>query len=98
MRPLERLKESVQKGNLWLYILRLLRKKSYTGYDIRAAIKDTFGFWVGNVTSYKVLYLLENGGYVKSRKEGREIHYEITKKGEAELDEGVRFLKNVSRA
>lgn len=93
MRPLDRLKEKVYKENLWLYILRLLTKKSYCGYDIRSEIKSKFGFWVGNVTSYKVLYLLEHGGYVKSEKRGREIHYTLTEKGSKELAAGNKFLK-----
>jgi len=92
-RPLDRLKTSVYIGNLWIYILRLLNKKSYTGYAIRSEIKNKFGFWVGNVTSYKVLYLLEQGGYARSVKRGREICYKITGKGKAELKAGERFLK-----
>ena len=93
MRPLDRLKEKVYKGNLWLYILRLLDKKGYTGYVIRSEIKKKFGFWVGNVTSYKVLYLLEKGGYVESEKDGREVYYTITGKGRREMEAGNKFLK-----
>jgi DNA-binding PadR family transcriptional regulator len=48
------------------------------------------------MTSYKVLYLLETGGYVISKKEGRNVYYEITKKGINELKEGKKFLKNYS--
>ena len=92
-RPLDRLKEKVYKGSLWLYILRLLKKERYYGYEIRSEIKTEFGFWVGNVTSYKVLYLLEKGGYVKSEKGGREIYYQLTKKGLEELKAGNKFLK-----
>ncbi len=93
MRPLDRLKEKVQKGNLWLYILSLLEKKSYYGYEMRGIIKTEFGFWIGNVTSYKVLYLLEKDGYVKSVKRGREIYYKITEKGHKELKAANKFLK-----
>ncbi len=93
MRPLERLEKSVHTGNLWLYILRLLNKKSYYGFEIRSEINNKFGFWVGNVTSYKVLYLLEKGGYVKSEKKGREIYYAITPRGEKELKEGIHFMR-----
>lgn len=92
-RPLDRLKTSVYVGNLWVYILRLLDKKSYTGYAIRKEIKNKLGFWVGNVTSYKVLYFLEKGGYVTSAKQGREVYYKITSKGRMELREGTKFLR-----
>ena len=93
-RPLDRLKEKVRKGNLWLYILSLLVKKSYYGHEMRGVIKTKFGFWIGNVTSYKVLYLLEKDGYVKSVKRGREIYYKITERGRRELNLANKFLKN----
>lgn len=93
-RPLDRLKEKIRKENLWLYILSLLVKKSYYGHEMRDVIKTKFGFWIGNVTSYKVLYLLEKGGYAKSVKRGREVYYMITEKGRRELKTAVKFLKN----
>lgn len=93
MRPLDRLKNKVRKENLWLYILRLLVRKQMYGHEIRAAVNDNFGFWVGNVTSYKVLYNLESGAYVRSSlKEGR-VYYKITPSGRRELKAAERFLR-----
>jgi DNA-binding PadR family transcriptional regulator len=49
------------------------------------------------MTSYKVLYLLELGGYVSSKKEGKTVFYKITKKGIKELNEGKKFLNDYSK-
>ena len=94
-RPFERLKRKVLIENLWLFILHLLKGKEYYGFEIRKNIKQKFGFWVGNVTSYKVLYLLEKDGYVTSYMKGNKKYYKITEKGKKELNEATKFLKRL---
>lgn len=93
MRPSERLKEKVEKENLWLFVLSILKKGRMNGRDMRGLVKKKFGFVYGNVTAYKVLYLLESGSYVKSEKEGKFVFYSITKKGIAELKEAKKLFK-----
>jgi len=95
-RPSERLKRKIEKENLWLFILSTLQKKRRYGNELRELMKNNFGFLIGLMTSYKVLYLLETGGYVISKKEGKNVYYEITKKGINELKDGKRFLKEYS--
>lgn len=94
MRPSERLKEKIEKENLWLFVLSVLKKQSMNGRDLREIIRKKFGFVYGNVTAYKVLYLLESGSYVISKKEGKFVLYSITKKGLAELKEAKRLFKS----
>ncbi|MFP4115802.1 MAG: PadR family transcriptional regulator [Candidatus Aenigmatarchaeota archaeon] len=91
--PTGRLKEKVRKENLWLFILRLLKEGKRYGSEIREAVNEKFGFWIGNVTAYKVLYLLENDGYVEKEKQGRKKYYKITEKGEEELEEAKKFFR-----
>ena len=43
-KPTERLKEKVQKENLWFFILRLITKKEMYGSEIREEIQKNFGF------------------------------------------------------
>ncbi len=93
MRPVERLKEKIEKENLWLFALSILKKGRMNGRDMRGLVRKRFGFVYGNVTAYKVLYLLESGNYVKSKKEGKFVFYSITKKGLAELKEAKRMFK-----
>jgi len=71
----------------------MLLKEKMNGHEIRNEIKQKYGFWCGNVTAYKVLYMLEQGKYVKSEKIGGKVFYSITSSGEKELKEGENFLK-----
>jgi PadR family transcriptional regulator, regulatory protein PadR len=88
----QRLKDKVQKENLWFFILLLLAKKPRYGYELRKLVKQEFGFWSGTVTAYRVLYSLEAEGMVKSRIEERRRYYEITERGRSEMEEAKRFL------
>ena len=72
--PSERLKRKIEKENLWLFILSALQKKRRYGNELRELMKNNFGFLIGTMTSYKVLYLLETGGYVISKKEGKNVY------------------------
>jgi len=94
-KPSERLKRKILVENLWLFILQLLEEKDYYGLGIRKTIKEKFGFWLGNVTAYKVLYLLEKGGYVSFFTKGNKKYYKITEKGKKEMAEAERFLKSL---
>ncbi len=93
--PVERLKEKVLKENLWIFIFRLLREKEDYAYELRKRVKREFGFWAGNVTGYKVLYLLERDDYVESYIKGRRKYYKLTGKGLKQLNKAKTFLKKV---
>ena len=92
----ERLKDKVQKENLWFFILVLLSTKARYGYELRSLVKDEFGFWSGTVTAYRVLYSLESAGMVKSQAVERRRYYEITESGSKELEKARRFLESLT--
>ncbi len=94
-RPYERLKRKILVENLWLFILQLLKEKDYYGLGIRKTIKEKFGFWLGNVTAYKVLYMLKKDAYISSLRKGNIKYYKITAKGKKELTEAEKFLKSL---
>lgn len=94
-KPSARLKRKVLVENLWIFVLKLLKGKDYYGFEIRSKIKDRFGFWVGNVTAYKVLYILDKDGYVNSFMKGNKKYYKITAKGRKELASAEKFLKGL---
>ncbi len=96
MRFLERLKEKVQKENLWFFILVLLSKEERYGFELRRLINEEFGFWSGNVTAYRVLYDLERANLVKSETKDRRKYYTITRAGRRELEEAREFLKTLT--
>jgi PadR family transcriptional regulator PadR len=98
-KPIKRLERKLTVENMWIYILSLLRDRPMYAYEIRGRIKDRFGFDVGQVTAYVVLYKLENSGYVNAewKDEGRQRkYYSITDSGEILLDNGVEFLENLT--
>jgi len=101
MLPLEHLQRSNTKENLWIHILSLLKDRELYGWEIPSLIEKKFNFRPGRITPYRVLYRLEGDGFVKSKMEERKRIYQITKKGETELNKAKNFyrqiLKEISR-
>ncbi len=95
MLPLERLKRSNTKENLWIYILYLLKEEDAYAWKILELIKKKFNFKPGRITPYRVLYRLEKNALVKSKMKERRRMYEITKKGEKELKQAKGFYKEI---
>jgi DNA-binding PadR family transcriptional regulator len=110
MLPIERLKTSNTKENLWLYILSLLMRapakrgeeqslsteeKELYGWEIQSLIEKKFDFKPGLITPYRVLYRLEKDGFVKSELKKRRRVYRITEKGKKELETAKNFYKEI---
>jgi DNA-binding PadR family transcriptional regulator len=96
----DRLQSKITKGNLWLYILKLLWDKTMYAYDINKKIKANFHFTTATVTVYVVLYKMRREGLIKMIGE-RQVHnkrirkyYEITEKGRENFFKGIELLKN----
>lgn len=94
-KPLQRLKKLNTTDCLWLYVLRILEDNSMHAYSIRGEIKERYGFKPGNMTAYKVLYLLNRDGLVTKTKEGRKKIYSITTKGKRELKKAIDFYRDI---
>ena len=56
--PMKRLKRKTTTECLWPYILSLMKEEPVYAYQMRGLIKEKFGFTVGQVTAYLVLYNL----------------------------------------
>jgi DNA-binding PadR family transcriptional regulator len=95
MQFVERLRDKVQKENLWFFILLLLSVNSRYGYELRRLINEKFGFWSGNVTAYRVLYDLEKAKLVKAELQDRRRYYKITESGRRELEAARSFLQTL---
>lgn len=97
MLPFERLQKSNTINNLWCYILVLLKERELYGYEIPKLIKEKFNFRPGKITPYRVLYRLENEGFVKSeiKNKERKKFYRITEKGENEIKKTEKFYKTM---
>jgi len=95
--PFSRLKQLNTKDCLWIYILKILTEKPTHAYSIRKEIQERFGFKPGIMTAYKVLYLLNRGGFVKKSEEGRKKIYTITEKGRKELKKAASFYQRLGK-
>jgi DNA-binding PadR family transcriptional regulator len=95
MRFLDRLREKIQKENLWFFILVLLSQQERYGFELRRLINERFGFWSGNVTAYRVLYDLEKARLVKAELKDRRKYYRITEAGRAEMDGAKSFMRGL---
>ncbi len=91
--PLKRLQKKLTVENLWLYILKLLSEREMYAYEIPGKIKKRFGFELGNVTTYIVLYRLKSSGYVTTEWKERRKYYRITAKGRKVLKDGRDFIR-----
>ena len=89
--PIERLEEKLLKENLWLFLMILLSEKKRHRTELRSLIEKRFHFLPGQVTSYKVLFLLEQGNYVKK---DNDKYYHATKKGIEQMKKAKKMLKD----
>lgn len=96
----KRLRSKITKGNLWLYILKLLWDETMYAYAINKKIKETFRFTTATVTVYVVLYKMRREGLIQMigerQVQGKRVrkYYEITEKGRENFLKGIELLKN----
>jgi len=95
--PMRRLKHHLSAGNIWLYVLSLLGKKSIYAYSLDEEIEKNFGFKPNKIMIYVVLYKLEAEGLITSEFIERRKYYKITEKGRATLEDGKNFLKSLAK-
>ncbi|MDV3278633.1 MAG: PadR family transcriptional regulator [Nitrososphaerales archaeon] len=91
----ERLRESLTRGNLWLYILTTLEGSDASPGEVRERVRERFGFSAAGITFYSVLYRLRREGLVRKASGEFRSTYEITGKGREELERARRLIKEV---
>lgn len=91
----ERLRDSVTKGNLWIYILTELESRDAAPSDLRKRVRERFGVTAASITFYSVLYRLSREGLVRKSSRRFRSSYQATAKGREELDKARRLLKDV---
>ncbi|MFH0736969.1 MAG: helix-turn-helix transcriptional regulator [Candidatus Micrarchaeota archaeon] len=92
--PIKRLRHLLTSGNLWLYILSLIKRDGELyAYALDEQIEKEFMFRPNKVMIYIVLYRLEAEGLIASRFQERRKYYKITKKGEEALGSARGYFK-----
>lgn len=93
-KPIKRLKSLLTSGNLWLYILSLIKQqKRLYAYNLDEMIEKEFFFRPSKVMTYIVLYKLEDEKLISSEFEERRKYYSLTKKGEETLKTAKDYFK-----
>jgi DNA-binding PadR family transcriptional regulator len=80
------------RGLLTFQILWELDKEELNGQQIAAKIAKRRGTKPTPGTIYPALKELKEGGHIEGRKEGRQIIYHLTPKGEKGLVEASRYF------
>ncbi len=96
-KPLQRLRQSLTIGNLWLSVLSLASKKKIYAYNLPEEIDRAYHFSPSRLLVYLVLYRLEAEGLLTSAEDGRRRYYSITSKGKECLASGRALLKARAR-
>ena len=97
-KPIKRLKHLLTLGNLWLYILSIIKaQKKIHAYALDEHIEKEFFFKPSKVMVYIVLYKLESEGLIKSEYEERRRYYAITAKGEQTLALAKQYFELLSK-
>ena len=86
----------VQKGFLWILILKTLKNRPTYGYDLRKIISKKFAI-PHQATLYSTLKMMRLMGLIKPEKRGRCKFYHVTPKGEKILIRATRHLKSLTR-
>ena len=92
-KPLQRLRQSLTIGNLWLSVLSLASKKKIYAYNLPEEIDNAFHFSPSRLLVYLVLYRLEAEGLLTSAEDGRRRYYSLTKKGKDCLAAGRLLMR-----
>ena len=97
-KPIKRLRHLLTYGNLWIYILSLIRKNNKVyAYSLDQEIEMAFSFKPSKVMVYIVLYKLESEQLISSEFEERRKYYKLTKKGEETLTAAKKYFQMLVR-
>ena len=96
-KPIRRLKNLLTGGNLWLYILSLIKKEGELyAYSLDSAIEKGFMFRPNKIMVYVVLYKLEGEGLISSEFRERRKYYKLTKNGEEALISAREYIRMIA--
>ena len=96
-KPIKRLKDLLTTGNIWLYVLSIMRTKKIYAYTLAEEIETEFYFKPSRVMIYLVLYRLEAEGMIESEFEQRRKYYTLTEKGRKTMAEAKDYLLLLSK-
>jgi PadR family transcriptional regulator len=91
----EHLRDTLTRGNLWLYILAVLEKGPRSPVELRKEVRGRYSFAPAAITFYSVLYKLRREGLVRKASAEFRSKYEVTQRGREELARGRELLRDL---
>lgn len=99
----EKLQRRAIQSFMNILIIIEIKKHSLSGYDVIALVHKRFGILMSSGTIYSLLYSLERDGWLKGVWKQRKRVYELTEKGEQNIEiitrangEIQNFVRNIS--
>lgn len=93
--PLQRLKDTTKKKNLWLYILTLGKDQEVINEKVRSLLLEEYDFLPSVFRTKKVMTRLEGDGYISKERFKSKPAYTATDKGREELEKGISYLEEL---
>ena len=92
--PIKRLKNLLTNGNLWLYLLSIMKSRGELyAYSVSTEIERDFLFRPNRIMVYVVLYKLEAEGLITSKFKERRKYYRLTRKGTETLESAREYFR-----
>jgi len=96
-KPLSRLSNAISHGNIWLYVLSLMKREKVYAYTLPEKINEKFGFSPSRLMTYFVLYKLKKEGLIKSYFSKRRKYYKLTSEGKKSLENAKKTLISLGK-
>ena len=93
--PIQRFKDFTKERNLWVYILFLGKDQEVIKDSLNAKILEKFNFLPNFFKKKKVLYTLEQEGYIKKERFQSKKAYSTTEKGKEELQKMISYTEDL---
>lgn len=93
--PIKRFKDTIRKKNLWVYIVYLAKDKEVLKDEVRRLLLEEFDFLPSTLRTRKVLFRLEQDGYISKERYKSKKAYKATEKGIKELEEMISYTEEI---
>ncbi|MDD3046528.1 MAG: PadR family transcriptional regulator [Candidatus Pacebacteria bacterium] len=93
--PIKRFKDFTKERNLWIYILFLGKDQEIIRDTLNAKILEKFDFLPNSFKREKVLFELEQDGFIVKERFQSKKAYKTTEKGKEELQKMITYTEEL---
>jgi DNA-binding PadR family transcriptional regulator len=85
MTPIERFKNSISEGNLWICVIYLAKNQEIINEDVPRLVFEKFGFMPNGFLVARVMFSLKRNGFISEERHAGKKAYRSTQKGIEQL-------------